>query len=57
MAATPSVLSSVTSCARCGGNHTGLPLKQFERPPEWGTAWATCPTTGDPILVHIQEDA
>jgi len=48
---------AVDNCARCGGDHVLL-FKQFARPIEdsdatlW-THWATCPATGDPILLHI----
>lgn len=48
---------SVSRCARCGGDHVKLKMKQFARPPqheglEWGF-WARCPTSGDPILVNV----
>jgi hypothetical protein len=51
-------LKSVSNCARCGGTHSDLPVKRFERPVApaemnglaWDR-WATCPTTGDPILI------
>lgn len=45
-------------CARCGGTHEELNWKRFDRPPPSDsgqyTAWATCPTTGDPILFEVQ---
>lgn len=45
-------------CARCGGVHERLAWKAFERPaPSDGgvyTAWAPCPTSGDPILFEIR---
>jgi hypothetical protein len=52
---------SVRSCSRCGGDHEGVSFRPFVQPvapPEldfaW-TYWATCPTTGDPILLAIAE--
>lgn len=48
----------LAGCARCFGTHKELDWKRFQRPaPSAGgqyTAWATCPTTGDPILFEIQ---
>jgi hypothetical protein len=46
---------SVTGCARCGGDHVELAAVEFQRPPkdedeEW-SHWATCPETGEPILI------
>ena len=51
-------LKSVSGCARCGGSHENLALHTFKvpfAPPEargvvWDR-WATCPATGDPILI------
>lgn len=52
----------VSECARCGEVHDELTATAFERPvdvPEAGgvlwTHWATCPTTGDPILVATSD--
>lgn len=49
----------VTGCARCGGTHERLDWKAFDRsaPSDAGryTAWATCPTSGDPILFEARE--
>lgn len=48
---------SVKHCARCGQDHDDLHYKKFVNPiydddgTEWGW-WATCPTTGDPILMR-----
>lgn len=52
---TPREMIDVRGCARCGGDHEGLLVKQFVRPivdedATWGS-WATCPGTGDPILI------
>jgi hypothetical protein len=49
--------ASIQSCARCEGVHENLPHFRFKQPfapAELGFTWefwATCPTTGDPILV------
>lgn len=48
---------NVKRCARCEQDHQALPLKKFGRPIEDtdGTVWAwwaTCPITGEPILVQ-----
>ena len=50
----------VSGCSRCGGAHEGLPVRRFHRSIEpgiegvfWFHWWATCPTTGDPILVGL----
>lgn len=50
---------SVHGCARCGGAHINkIDWYRFERPVvdddeiTW-THWATCPTSGDPILMRI----
>jgi hypothetical protein len=46
------------NCARCGGTHALLYWKRFTRPApsDHGQyrAWATCPSTGEPILFEIQ---
>lgn len=56
-------LTNIKNCNRCGGDHDGLVAAKFKHPfapPEcapiaW-THWATCPTTGDPILVMVKDD-
>lgn len=54
---TESKVVAVKNCARCGQNHPdGLEFKQFLQPviDDDGTVWnywATCPVTGDPILM------
>lgn len=49
----------VAGCARCGGTHETLDWKRFDRPAPSDegtyTAWATCPTSGDPILFEVRE--
>lgn len=47
-------------CARCGETHENLEVRTFRNPVapaelapfEW-TQWATCPVTGDPILIGV----
>lgn len=46
-------------CARCDGDgHPGLTFRRFARPIELPpvhvlTHWATCPTTGEPIVLRV----
>lgn len=57
------VTFDLVGCARCDGDgHPNLTFKKFKLPAgendEW-THWATCPTTGEPILMgffDIEED-
>lgn len=47
----------VKNCARCGESHAPIKVRRFDRPvvDEDGTVWdwwGTCPTSGDPILMH-----
>lgn len=46
-------------CRRCSGRHEGLPFQRFDPPlPVAATAlitdWASCPTTGEPILLVVE---
>lgn len=49
----------IRQCARCGRDHAALPFLRLQRPMEdadgvdW-THWATCPTTGEPVLMFIR---
>ena len=50
------------NCARCGNDHAVLMWRKFQRPVELDDGsrmqyWATCPDTGDPILLHVVEQA
>lgn len=49
-------LVNIRPCTRCGEAHKGLLSKRFNIPVlgKW-THWATCPTSGDPILLQEQE--
>lgn len=50
-------IRGIRGCARCGGSHAVLWAKRFDRPPPTDHAfWATCPTSGDPILVRWDGD-
>lgn len=49
-------------CARCGSDHERLDWKRFAIPvdvteTEQFIGWATCPTSGDPILLWVQSPA
>lgn len=53
-----SVTTDVRWCARCGGDHPNLTFERLDRhvdgdPPM--THWASCPATGEPILMRIAE--
>lgn len=52
---------NITGCARCHGDgHKGLVFERLLHPVEVDpplTHWATCPTTGEPILMAIVESA
>jgi len=49
--------TSTRGCARCGGDHDDLTYRPFSRPiPDVDgafTHWASCPETGDPILMRF----
>lgn len=49
--------SDIQGCTRCGGDHEGLDWTPFARPIIRGlstfTHWATCPGTGDPIMLVV----
>lgn len=53
----PSFTMDMQGCARCHGDgHPGIEFRKFNEPCEipglgiGATHWATCPTTGEPIL-------
>lgn len=54
--------TSVNGCARCGGDHPEgtLEYRAFRQPvPDVDgdfTHWASCPTTGDPILLRRMDE-
>lgn len=50
---------SLKACARCHGPHDRIVFKPFthevpadDDKPSW-THWATCPTTGEPVLLRV----
>jgi hypothetical protein len=47
-------VNDVVSCARCGGNHTGLVFKFFTNPSPICQLWAQCPSNGEPILMRVE---
>ena len=48
--------TTVPHCARCGGRHEGLSFQALARPMEgYYTHWATCPETGEPIMLRLVE--
>lgn len=49
---------NVNGCARCGGDHEGLPFHSFNNPPtdlggNMPPRWAMCPVLGQPIIMAI----
>lgn len=40
----------ITNCARCGGDHGNVEHRMFTRPTGRHNGFATCPTTGEPVL-------
>jgi hypothetical protein len=53
--------SGLENCARCGGTHAELEWHPFKLPVELDEVasfrhWATCPVSGDPILMFVRED-
>lgn len=54
-------IHAVKGCARCGHDHDDLHYKRFVNPIYWDNDivyewWATCPLTGDPILMTAIPD-
>lgn len=55
--------TTLSGCARCGDDHEDLPTVLFWRPIEdhedgfFWRWWATCPTTGDPILIRDLDES
>lgn len=55
------LVSDLHRCARCGTDHTSLVFNAFKRPvvDDDGTVWhywATCPITGDPVMLRVIPD-
>ena len=51
-------MTTIRNCARCGQDHE-LEFRRFQRPMQRTgyTHWATCPTTGEPIIMVMATDA
>jgi hypothetical protein len=47
------VIPAIRGCVRCGGEHLHVLAQLFAQPPDGATHWATCPVTGDPILITV----
>jgi len=45
--------TKIGGCARCGEAHDRLKFQKLIRPIKENTHWATCPTTGEPIVLSI----
>lgn len=49
-------VTDIGCCARCGEDHAGVDVYRFQhRGVEHYTHYATCPETGEPILIYIEE--
>jgi hypothetical protein len=49
------ILRAIVNCARCGLDHENVQARPFARPPaKRHTHWATCPVTGEPILIGVK---
>ena len=49
---------SIIHCERCSQDHVDLEFQRLTRPMingETWTHWAPCPTTGEPIMLRVQE--
>jgi hypothetical protein len=50
------VIKNIAACARCGGTHKAVRFQPFTKPPENATHWASCPQTGEPILIRVKPE-
>lgn len=50
---------TIVCCARCSGDHEDMKFMKFDRPIVFGRVtyewWGICPTSGDPVLLRVQE--
>lgn len=46
----------VESCTRCGEAHEGVEYAPISNAPEWVNWWASCPKTGEPMLLSYDPD-
>lgn len=50
------MLTDVTRCARCGGNHTQILFTQLSgQSIDGATLWGMCPTLNQPILMTVRQ--
>lgn len=51
------LITSMPHCPRCRGSHRDIKAQRFRWPVESDgqlhTHWATCPDSGDPILIRV----
>jgi len=53
----PSAMTlDVRRCARCHGDHPGLVFSLLRNPPQEFGYYATCPTSGQPILLAVTHE-
>jgi len=50
------LLASVTTCARCKGDHAVVAFMQLTNPDATVQRWAMCPTLSEPILMRVWSD-
>lgn len=46
----------VRACARCGRDHERIEFKAFKHAPIEASHWATCPRTGEPLLMQFERE-
>lgn len=49
------VVTDVTHCARCGGNHRSLKFSKLEKPVDVYTHWALCPKVKEPVVLLLYD--
>ena len=52
---TQSVPVNITGCKRCGGDHPRMEFHSVANSSDVFNWWATCPATGQPLLIKITE--
>lgn len=55
------IVKSIEFCARCGDAHKRLQIKKFIVPIKESNIllydyWTTCPKTGEPIMVKVEDE-
>ena len=46
---------SVTACRRCAAGHPDLTFRRLENSSDVFNWWATCPASGQPLLIKVTE--